>query len=182
MDKIVKTTVWSAGPGCHGGCGAKLHVRDGKVVKVEGDENHPWSHGRACPRLLALTQYMYHPDRITQPLKRIGERGEGKWQPISWDEAFDTVEIYSTHKEIMHLFTPNNDGINDQWELPDLATWGKSEVKVFNRWGKLVFADADYNNLWDGTSNGSPLPEGPYYFVIKTENAGVVKGTLNIVR
>lgn len=92
MEKIVKTTVWSAGPGCHGGCGAKLHVRDGKVVKVEGDENHPWSQGRACPRLLALTQYMYHPDRITQPLKRIGERGEGKWQPISWDEAFDTVE------------------------------------------------------------------------------------------
>jgi gliding motility-associated-like protein len=97
-------------------------------------------------------------------------------------ETFATVEIYSTHKDIMYLFTPNNDGFNDQWELPDLATWGKCDVKVYNRWGKLVFADANYNNLWDGTSNGSPLPEGPYYFVIKTENAGMVKGTVNIVR
>jgi gliding motility-associated-like protein len=97
-------------------------------------------------------------------------------------EAFATVEIYSTHKDIMYLFTPNSDGFNDYWELPQLSVWGKCDVRVFNRWGKLVFADANYNNLWDGTSNGSPLPEGPYYFVIKTENAGAVTGTVNIVR
>jgi gliding motility-associated-like protein len=97
-------------------------------------------------------------------------------------EAFATVEVYSTHKDIMHLFTPNSDGFNDYWELPDLAAWGKCDVKVYGRTGKLVFSDADYNNLWDGTSNGNPLPEGAYYFVIKTQNAGVVKGTVNIVR
>ena len=97
-------------------------------------------------------------------------------------EVFATVEIYSTHKDIMYLFTPNGDGINDQWELPDLATWGKCDVKVYSRSGKLVFSDADYNNLWEGTSNGSPIPEGAYYFVIKTENEGMVTGTLNVVR
>jgi len=91
-EKVVRTTVWSAGPGCHGGCGVKLHVKDGKVVKVEGDENHPWNQGRLCVRSLALTQYMYHPDRITHPLKRAGKRGEGKWERISWDEAYDTIE------------------------------------------------------------------------------------------
>ncbi len=91
-DSIHRTTVWSAGAGCHGGCGVKLFVKDGKVVKVEGDENHPWNQGKSCPRLLALTQYMYHPDRVTTPLKRVGERGEGKWQKISWDEAYDIVE------------------------------------------------------------------------------------------
>lgn len=90
-DQVVRTTVWSAGAGCHGGCGAKLFVRDGKVVKVEGDEDHPWNQGRSCPRLLALTQYMYHPDRVTHPLKRAGQRGEGKWVRISWEEAFDTI-------------------------------------------------------------------------------------------
>ena len=89
---IHRTTAWSAGPGCHGGCGQKVFVKDGKMVKIEGDENHPWSQGRSCPKVLALTQYMYHPDRITRPLRRVGARGEGKFEPISWDEAFNTVE------------------------------------------------------------------------------------------
>jgi len=90
--EVFSTVAWSAGPGCHGGCGQKLFVEDGKLVKVEGDENHPFNQGRSCPRVLALKQYMYHSDRITQPLKRVGERGEGKFEPISWDEAFDTCE------------------------------------------------------------------------------------------
>ena len=92
QEKIIRTTVWSAGAGCHGGCGVKLHVGHGRVVKVEGDEKHPWNQGRSCPRVLALTQYMYHPDRIIYPMKRAGKRGEGKWTRISWDEAFDTIE------------------------------------------------------------------------------------------
>ena len=91
-DKIVTTTVWSPGPGCHGGCGARLFVKDGKVVKVEGDPCHPWSQGRACARLLAMTQYMYHPDRILYPMKRVGARGSGQFERISWDEALDTIE------------------------------------------------------------------------------------------
>jgi len=91
-EKVIRTTVWSAGPGCHGGCGAKVHVRDGKVVKIEGDEDHPWNQGKLCVRALAMTQYIYHPDRITHPMKRVGKRGEGKWQRISWDEAYDTIE------------------------------------------------------------------------------------------
>ena len=87
-----RSVAWSAGPGCHGGCGQKLYVSDGKLIRVEGDESHPWSQGRSCPRVLAMTQYMYHPDRITTPLKRVGERGEGKFAPIAWDEALDLCE------------------------------------------------------------------------------------------
>jgi len=90
--EVFSTVTWSAGAGCHGNCGQKLYVKNGKLIKVEGDERHPWNQGRACPRVLALTQYMYHPDRILYPLKRSGERGEGKFQRISWDEAFDTIE------------------------------------------------------------------------------------------
>ncbi|MCD8240566.1 MAG: molybdopterin-dependent oxidoreductase [Oscillospiraceae bacterium] len=92
FDKVVKTTAWSPGPGCHGGCGVELYLKDGKVVKVEGDPDHPWNHGRACSRLLACTQYIYHPDRILHPLKRVGARGEGKWEQITWEEAYDTIE------------------------------------------------------------------------------------------
>lgn len=91
-EQVVKMGGWSAGPGCHGGCGVKVYIKDGQLVKIEGDEEHPYLQGRLCPRALALTQYIYHPDRLKYPLKRIGERGEGKWQRISWDEAFNFCE------------------------------------------------------------------------------------------
>ncbi len=90
--EIIRTTTWSAGPGCHGGCGVLAHIEDGKLVKIEGDPEHPWNQGRLCSRCLAMTQYVNHPDRLTRPLKRVGQRGEGKWQEISWDEAFDLIE------------------------------------------------------------------------------------------
>jgi len=90
--KIVRSTVWSAGPGCHGTCGILAHISKGKLVKIEGDPEHPWNQGRLCARCLAMTQYVYHPDRLTRPLKRVGERGENKWQEISWNEAFDLIE------------------------------------------------------------------------------------------
>jgi anaerobic selenocysteine-containing dehydrogenase len=90
--EVIRTTTWSAGPGCHGGCGVLAYIKDGKLVKVEGDPKHPWNQGRLCARCLAMTQYVTHTERLTHPLKRIGERGEDKWQKISWDEAFDLIE------------------------------------------------------------------------------------------
>ncbi|MGD8539562.1 MAG: molybdopterin-dependent oxidoreductase [Candidatus Aminicenantes bacterium] len=90
--EIIPTTTWSAGPGCHGGCGVLAHIRDGKLEKIEGNPDHPWNNGRLCARCLAMTQYINHPERLTRPLKRVGERGEGKWEEISWDEAFDLIE------------------------------------------------------------------------------------------
>jgi anaerobic selenocysteine-containing dehydrogenase len=91
-EKVVLSAMWSAGCGSHGGCGAEIYVKDGKVIKVEGDRKHPHNQGRLCPKGLAIPQYMYHPDRVLYPLKRVGERGEGKWERISWDEAYDTIE------------------------------------------------------------------------------------------
>ncbi len=91
-EKVVRSTMWSAGCGSHGGCGAEVYVKDGRVTRVEGDKNHPHNQGRLCAKGLAIPQYMYHPDRVTHPLKRAGERGEGKWERITWDEAYDTIE------------------------------------------------------------------------------------------
>jgi len=97
-------------------------------------------------------------------------------------EAEISVEVISTHENILHLFTPNNDGFNDNWEIPDLESYGKCDVRVYNRWGKLVFSSSDYHNEWDGTSNGVNLPSAAYYFFIKSEAAGTITGTVNIVR
>ena len=77
--------------GCHGGCGVLVHVRDGSIVKIEGDPDFPTNHGSMCSKGLAFQQLVYHPDRVTYPLKRAGKKGEGKWQRISWDEALDTI-------------------------------------------------------------------------------------------
>jgi anaerobic selenocysteine-containing dehydrogenase len=104
--KIVPTTAWSAGPGCHGGCGLLAHIKDGQLVKIEGNPDHPWNRGRLCARVLAMTQYTDHPDRLRYPLKRTGKRGEGKWERISWDEAFDTIE--KKMKAIRDQFGPES--------------------------------------------------------------------------
>jgi len=76
---------------CHGACGVIAHVKDGKVVKVEGDPNSPISHGTMCAKGLAITQLAYHPDRILHPMKKVGEKLSGQWERITWDEALDTI-------------------------------------------------------------------------------------------
>ncbi len=102
----------------------------------------------------------------------------------NYDEAEVTVsvEIISTHSNIMNLFTPNYDGYNDYWEITGIESYGSYDIRVFNRWGKQVFASSNYENDWDGTSNGVALPSAAYYYVIRTTNAGTITGTVNIVR
>ncbi|MEM4246098.1 MAG: molybdopterin-dependent oxidoreductase [Candidatus Bathyarchaeia archaeon] len=74
---------------CHCACGVLVHMEGEKILKIEGDQQFPQNEGMMCPKGLALTQLIYHPDRIRYPMKRAGERGSGKWQRISWDEALD---------------------------------------------------------------------------------------------
>ena len=90
---VTRTCVWSA-PGCHPvGCGLKVYVKDGEVVKVEGDENHPVTKGRLCVRCLAMKDFLYHPDRIIYPMKRDrANRGKDKWERCSWDEAIAIIK------------------------------------------------------------------------------------------
>ncbi|MCL5124628.1 MAG: molybdopterin-dependent oxidoreductase [Deltaproteobacteria bacterium] len=72
-------------------CGLDLYVKDGKVIKVEGSKEHPYSVGTLCSKGAAQRQYVYSEDRLKTPLKRIGPRGSGKFEPISWDEALETI-------------------------------------------------------------------------------------------
>jgi len=76
---------------CHGGCGVLLHVRDGRLVKVEGDRESPLNHGRLCPIGTVTLDLVYHPDRLKHPLRRIGPRGAGRWERMSWDQALDEI-------------------------------------------------------------------------------------------
>jgi len=76
---------------CMGGCGVLVRTIDGWAVNIAGNPLHPVNRGTLCPKGIAGLQGLYDPDRIRTPLKRIGRRGEGRWQPVSWDEAIQLV-------------------------------------------------------------------------------------------
>ncbi len=82
---------------CHGNCEVNVHVKDGQLVKVVADEKYPGNkelHAqtvRSCPRAVKAADWFHHPDRLDYPLKRSGERGEGKWGQISWEQAMDEI-------------------------------------------------------------------------------------------
>ena len=78
---------------CHGGCGVLVYVEDNVITEIAGDPDSPLNKGKLCVKGMASLQQVYNPDRLKYPIKRIGERGEGKWERISWDEAYDIIAI-----------------------------------------------------------------------------------------
>jgi len=75
---------------CFWRCGVLASVAGGRVVRVEGNPDHPLTQGRLCARGNAGTQLLYDPDRLKYPLIRTGKRGEGSFRRASWDDALDT--------------------------------------------------------------------------------------------
>ncbi len=72
-------------------CGIVGYVKNDRIVKIEGNPNDPNSRGKLCARGQAGLNHQYHPERLLYPLKRVGDRGEGKWKRIGWDEALDEI-------------------------------------------------------------------------------------------
>ncbi|WP_300459606.1 molybdopterin-dependent oxidoreductase [Desulfobacula sp.] len=72
---------------CYHSCGTKVTVKDGRAVKVEGLKSHPINNGELCPKGEAMLEHIYGPDRIEHPMKRVN----GKFEPISWDQALDEI-------------------------------------------------------------------------------------------
>jgi gliding motility-associated-like protein len=83
-----------------------------------------------------------------------------------------------------NIFTPNGDGLNDEWRIPQLSYYPECLVEVYNRSGGLVFrSNIGYTQPWDGKFNGKELPVATYYYVIKLNNElPVLGGSITIVR
>ena len=85
--KIIKGTCGL----CYTGCGVLIHVDNGRAVKIEGDNDSPVSKGLLCEKAMTSLEYLYHPERLRYPVKRVGNRGDGNWQRISWYEALEII-------------------------------------------------------------------------------------------
>jgi gliding motility-associated-like protein len=88
-------------------------------------------------------------------------------------------------KNMASAFTPNNDGKNDVWEIPQLSTFPRAVVEVYDRWGTLVFrSEPGYPKPWDGLSAGKDVPMDSYYFIISLNRAGLesLSGTVTLIK
>jgi anaerobic selenocysteine-containing dehydrogenase len=94
---------------CHNACRLAATVEQGRLISVEPDKDFPGTKSsypitKGCPRRRNVIEYFYHPGRLNYPLKRVGARGENRWQEISWDEAF--IEIGDRMKAILDQHGP----------------------------------------------------------------------------
>jgi len=138
---------------CGGRCTLKAHVKDGKIIRFETDNGED-PQLRACLRGRAYRQKVYHPDRLKYPMRRIGERGEGKFERISWDEALGIVankmkEIKEKYGNSSILFVP---GAGNQGMLHGVTASGL----ILNQFG-------GYTRMW-----GAPSYEGALFASMAT--------------
>ncbi|MEK8053463.1 molybdopterin oxidoreductase family protein [Ideonella sp. DXS22W] len=76
---------------CPDTCALQVTVRGGRVIRVAGDPAHPPTHGALCTKVSRYAERSYHPERVLTPLKRVGPKGSGQFQPVGWDEALDDI-------------------------------------------------------------------------------------------
>jgi anaerobic selenocysteine-containing dehydrogenase len=153
---LVPTTCFN----CESACGLLAYVdRDTlRVRKFEGNPEHPGSRGRNCAKGPATLNQVTDPDRILAPLKRVGERGEGRWAQVSWDEALDDIAarirlsiMDGRPNEVMyHVGRPGEDGFTERV----LASWGvdghNSHTNVCSSGARAGY------HLWTGIDRPSP--------------------------
>ena len=76
---------------CPDTCAWLVTVENGRATRMQGDPAHPFTRGFLCAKVNRYLERTYHPDRLTTPLRRTGRKGEGRFEPVSWDEALDLV-------------------------------------------------------------------------------------------
>jgi len=153
---LVPTTCFN----CESACGLLAYVdRDTlEIRKFEGNPEHPGSRGRNCAKGPATLNQVTDPDRILYPLRRVGPRGSGRWEQISWDEALDHLArriraaiVEGRRNEVMvHVGRPGEDGFTERV----LAAWGvdghNSHTNVCSSGGRTGY------QFWMGIDRPSP--------------------------
>ncbi len=104
------------------------------------------------------------------------------------DTARLSIEVFPEDAPLIdpiNTITPNGDGVNDFFVIPELAFYPGHKLSIFNRWGDVVFESRNYGGGWDGTYKGKPLPAGTYLYVLVVEKNGepyAIRKTITIIR
>ena len=145
---------------CEAACGllAYIEKETGEIRKLEGNPLHPGSRGRNCAKGPATLNQIYDPERILYPMKRVGKRGEGRWERTTWDEVLDTFAaqirkaiIENRRDEVIyHVGRPGHDGYIDRV----LQAWGvdghNSHTNICSSAARVGYS------LWQGADRPSP--------------------------
>ncbi len=91
VDDGIKTFHGGCPHDCPDTCSMEYHVKDGQLLKVTGNKEHPMTRGGLCVKLKDYEKRHYHPDRVLYPMKRTGPKGSKQFERITWDEALDTI-------------------------------------------------------------------------------------------
>ncbi len=156
-------TVWSScNTNCGSRCPLKLTVSEGQVVRVEtddtGDDVYGMHQVRACVRGRSVRQRIYNPDRIKYPMKRVGKRGSGEFERITWEEALDTIA-----GELRRIIdTYGNAAVYNQYASGALGNGVTSGTAPFSRLINLLGGSLGYYNSYSTAqiSNGMPYTYG----------------------
>ncbi len=76
---------------CPDTCVWEVEVTDGRAVSLRGQADHPFTDGQLCPKVNRFLDRVHHPDRLLRPLRRVGPKGSGRFEPLGWDEAIDEI-------------------------------------------------------------------------------------------
>lgn len=98
------------------------------------------------------------------------------------DTARVIIELTCATVLVYEGFSPNGDGVNDQFVIEGLEQFMRHRLLVYNRWGTLVFESADYRNDWTGSWQGKALPSGTYYYILEYGADAMIQGRIEIRR
>jgi gliding motility-associated-like protein len=152
----------------------------GESVVLDGvaggtDISYTWSPPEYITSVITLNPTINPPATKSYTLKVISNKGCG----VATDNVL--VKVY---KELFvpNAFTPNGDGINDTWHIETLEAYPNAEVKVYNRYGEIVFTNSVMNKYWEGKFKGVSLPAGAYAYIIDLKiNLPLIKGVVFII-
>jgi gliding motility-associated-like protein len=178
-------------------CSGATYDFNGTQLTTEGVYNSTLATSEGCDSVVVLSLFVTPPQSSFEVVEICtGESYSFANQSYSTSGIYyDTIltsngcdsvlvlelSVVDCEFQISNILTPNDDGQNDTWKVNNINQIAGCDVKIYNRWGEMVYQTNDYNNDWGGTRNNEPLPDGVYFYSIKCSDKEYT-GEINLLR